>query len=500
MKRQMQPRLAVTADTKAPTTARRMTSSTNLSSAAADVTDKTTHLPIKKKSSPNVPQYSPTKPGDSQLFRKHNSVDTPSNGMGRRLSKSATFDAGSAMWQGNVMKKPSASLNMATRVKSPATYEQKAKYHTVSQELLSVSPLQPSPSMLLLNRTAEVLSGEEGAERIRRMPVQTTTKVFEVRRSVPGPATSLSRQESLLAVFKPATDDEDSLLLKSETSFKFSAEERALRERAAYVLDKAHSGFSRVPATALARLQNNNGSLQEYVRSNGTAEDNPTLVGKASPEEVQRIAVLDCRILNLDRHGGNVLVSVENEFSEKPTTGEDESVFTVGEEAFDEPENSRVTLTPIDHSLSLPPWTKLGDAWFDWSYWPQANEPLSKTARDHIKALNRNDDEARLLELGIKPDCVATNSICTLALQALVRSTPEITLKAMGEFFQRPYSVGHKLHEVESPLEHLVNEACIKAGIEKSADNTGPGPTFFFAFEKVLDEQIKTGNWRSFVV
>lgn len=445
------------------------------------------------------------------VLRKSKSVDTPVGKMSRqgasdKLARAPSYDASVSPLQVPSLK-PSATKPLVigppaskAAPKSAKTAESKSLYHAISPELLSVSPLQPSPSMVLLNKTAEVLlsGGDKAAQSFRRMPVQTTTQVFEVRKtSIPGPPSSISRQESLLAVFKPATDEEDSLLVHAEGSFRFSAEERALRERAAYVLDKTYHSFSRVPATALARVQNNNGSLQEFIRSNGTAEDNPELVGRARAEEVQRIAILDCRIMNLDRHGGNVLVS--RDVREKSRSLEEDSGFIIGASLTGAEEDETITLTPIDHSLSLPPWKNLGEAWFDWAYWPQADEPLTEATREVVSSLKVSKDQKELLDLGIHPESVATNRICTVALQALVRDSPGITLKSLAEFYQRPYSKGHKLHHIESPLEHLVEEACRRSGMPKR-ENVTPSEGFFEAFEAVLAEQIGSGAWRSFVV
>jgi len=448
--------------------------------------------------------------GNSATFRKHNSVDNPkvvqSTASVVTLSKTTSLDASSSPYR-QVKKsssmaapppsKPLPALSRPVVIAKSPIGDSNVLYHNISADFLSVSPLQPSPSMLLLNRTAEVLIGDGGKQNMRRMPVSTTTQVFEVRKAPP-PAPRLSRQESLLAVFKPATDDEDNLVVKSQTSFRFNAEERALRERAAYVLDKAYSSFSGVPATALARVHNNNGSLQEYVKSDGTAEDNPHLVGKATAEEVQRIAILDCRIMNLDRHGGNVLVRKLGTSEQK--SAEDDSIFFMGEDLLEESGNDLIIkLTPIDHSLCLPPWSSLGEAWFDWSYWPQTSEMLTQNTKNHIEALDVEADERRLLELGIKVECIATNRICTMALQELAREVPDLTLKTLADFYQRPYSAGHKLHDLESPLEHLVNEACIRAGVRKDVLSP-PGHKFYREFQKVLREQISSGTWKSYVV
>ena len=407
-------------------------------------------------------------------------------------------------------KTNSVRLNRtATEVRVPAKRKtssvdgKPAAYHPVSPEtLLSVSPLQlqHSASMLLLNKTAQVLSGSD--QNLRRMPVKTASQVYEVRNSPsnkdstdPFSNDSISRQESLIAVFKPAIDEDDGLIQSNE-HVKMTAEERTLRERAAYILDKAYNGFSKVPPTALARVKNANGSLQEFVPSDGTAEDNPALVGRASVEEVQKIAILDCRIFNLDRHGGNVLVKKKANF---PVNYEVESIFTLGDEDESETFIGDVTLTPIDHSLSLPSWTDLDGAWFDWGFWPQAKHPLTEVSRGLILSLNLEEDAERLMELGIKPECVATNSICTVVLQVFVRELKDVSLKMLSDFFQRPYPAGHILHNIESPLEHILNEVCAKLKISKKGDYN-PSPQFFELFERIMVEKVRTADWKSYLV
>jgi hypothetical protein len=110
------------------------------------------------------------------------------------------------------------------------------------------------------------------------------------------------------------------------------------REVAAYVLDK---GFAGVPPTHLARIchpslfragtsavalsvdshdnwkavEDRNRkicSVQQYARHECCAEDMGST--KFSVSDVQRLAFLDIRMLNLDRHEGNVLVSTSNPF------------------------------------------------------------------------------------------------------------------------------------------------------------------------------------------
>ncbi|KAG2258312.1 hypothetical protein Bca52824_077606 [Brassica carinata] len=90
--------------------------------------------------------------------------------------------------------------------------------------------------------------------------------------------------------------------------------ESGIREVAAYLLD--HQGFSSVPPTALVRIShvpfhsNDDGeavaSLQRYVGHDFDAgELGP---GSFTVGSVHRIGILDVRVLNLDRHAGNMLV------------------------------------------------------------------------------------------------------------------------------------------------------------------------------------------------
>ena len=67
------------------------------------------------------------------------------------------------------------------------------------------------------------------------------------------------------------------------------------------------------------------GSLQEFVNSEGIIGDYGVM--KFSPEEIQKIAILDIRILNCDRNDGNIMVKKEN---------------------------NKLKLIPIDHGLSFP--------------------------------------------------------------------------------------------------------------------------------------------------
>lgn len=68
------------------------------------------------------------------------------------------------------------------------------------------------------------------------------------------------------------------------------------------------------------------GSLQRLVPNDGCVED--ISCSKFSDFEVQKIALLDLRILNDDRHEGNILFRRES--------------------------SDNIVLIPIDHGLSIP--------------------------------------------------------------------------------------------------------------------------------------------------
>lgn len=412
---------------------------------------------------------------------------------------------------GNTVQGPTTSIPLARVKSSPLSipYSFKpdiANARALFQDVLSVSPLTPSPSMALLSKTAQAVKTRES---MRKMPVETATSVFEVRHSPSSHGAShMSRQESLIAVFKPITESTNDIgegLISRVSNGGLGAEDRALRERAAYVLDKMYDGFSHVPTTALAKVNDQEGSLQEFVRNEGSAEDNPALTGLASCLEVQRVAILDVRIFNMDRHDGNVLVGYRTSNainrSASRNAAEESSIFQFGEEslgdAVNEESNSSIVLTPIDHGLSLPSWTNLGEAWFCWSYWPQAEECLTSATRELILRIDCQSDAKCLRELGIKHKCIVTNTLTTLALKAFAKRD-DTTLRNLSEFFQRPYANGHKLHSMLSPFEHVIEETCMRALVMDKALFM-PHDAFYVTFESVLSESVANDDWKVYV-
>lgn len=168
-----------------------------------------------------------------------------------------------------------------------------------------------------------------------------------------------------VAIFKPV--DEEPCAVNNPRGFSSSSGgeglkkgtrvgEGAFREVAAYLLDhpidglrkalgsytKRPMGFAGVPPTMMVRCAHEAfhyapdsydsvkkakwGSLQQFVHAFSSCEE----MGSASfdVEEVHKIAVLDMRLANTDRNGGNILVCRD--------------------------ENNSLRLVPIDHGYCLP--------------------------------------------------------------------------------------------------------------------------------------------------
>jgi hypothetical protein len=158
-----------------------------------------------------------------------------------------------------------------------------------------------------------------------------------------------STGQKKVAVFKPI--DEEPMAENNPRDLPLSTDgegmkrgtivgEGALREVAAYILDHPAGnkksgdgvGFSGVPPTALVRSLHRGksfkiGSLQMFMKNNGSTED---MGPRAFPvHEVHKIAVLDIRLANADRHAGNILTRTNEE-------------------------SGNFKLIPIDHGYCLP--------------------------------------------------------------------------------------------------------------------------------------------------
>ncbi|KAK4791292.1 hypothetical protein SAY86_031705 [Trapa natans] len=223
--------------------------------------------------------------------------------------------------------------------------------------------------------------------------------------------------------------------------------ETGVREVAAYLLDFDH--FANVPPTALVKIThsifNVNGvnpnnpfkklvskiaSFQQFIPHNFDASDYGT--SSFPVASVHRIGILDIRIFNTDRHGGNLLV--------KKLDGS--GMF------------NKVELIPIDHGLCLP--ETLEDPYFEWIHWPQASIPFSLDELKYIEELDPiRDCEMLRAELPmIREACLRVLLLCTIFLKEAVASG--LCLAEIGEMMSREFR-----SEEEEPSE--LELVCIEA-------------------------------------
>jgi len=138
------------------------------------------------------------------------------------------------------------------------------------------------------------------------------------------------------------------------------------------------------------------GSLQQFIKNEcGSCDRAPQ---KYSVEDVHNIGILDLRIFNTDRHGGNMLVS------RKEVPSEDGICYS---------------LVPIDHGYSFP--VNLSEANFEWMYWPQARVPFSAHHVRFVEEIDLEEDEKILRKCEIEEEAICVNRIATMLLKEGVK-------------------------------------------------------------------------------
>ncbi|KAJ8748442.1 hypothetical protein K2173_003337 [Erythroxylum novogranatense] len=263
-----------------------------------------------------------------------------------------------------------------------------------------------------------------------------------------------SRGQKFVSVFKPT--DEEPMAINNPNGLPASPDgeglkrgtrvgEGALREVAAYILDHPRSGrrsmfgaergFAGVPPTAMVKCWHKRfnysedittkiGSLQMFMENSGSCEDIGP--GAFPLKEVHKIAVLDIRMANADRHAGNILLSKD-------------------------PHSGHTVLIPIDHGYCLP--ESFEDCTFDWLYWPQARRPFDSETVEYIKSLDAEADITLLKFYGwqMSVECACTLRISTMLLKKGVERG--LTPFAIGSIMCR------ETLKKESLIEEIVQEA-----------------------------------------
>lgn len=291
-----------------------------------------------------------------------------------------------------------------------------------------------------------------------------------------------------IAVAKPA--DEEPLALNNpkglggqmlgQPGLKASIRvgETGIRELAAYLLD--YGGFAGVPPSALVKFCNAPFSVTDAAKVLPTPTpcriaslhrfvDHDFDAGELGPSfysvaSVHRIGILDIRLLNLDRHAGNMIVKKNNHKG-------------IGD----------VDLVPIDHGLCLPEW--LDDPYFEWLHWPQAYIPFSESELEYISKLDPfKDAEMLRTELPLlRESSVRVLLVCTIFLKQAALAG--LCLSDIGQMMTRKFCGGE---EIPSELENICFQVmssipCISNN-EKNKEETEKESKIFQFDNEIQDE------------
>ena len=164
------------------------------------------------------------------------------------------------------------------------------------------------------------------------------------------------------------------------------------------------------------------GSLQKMMPNNGCISN--ISISKISNFEVQKIAILDMRILNADRNDGNILFRRR---STKP-----------------------IQLIPIDHGMSLGSKLALKASEMVWTSFPQIKKDLDPRLKEFILNLNPERTIKRLSEnLDLKPESLAMLEYSEYFLKICVQKG--LNIDEMAQIFYRQGD-----NETPSHLERLI--------------------------------------------
>jgi len=132
------------------------------------------------------------------------------------------------------------------------------------------------------------------------------------------------------------------------------------------------------------------GALQSFKEHFASAEE----IGSSQfvVDDVHKIGILDIRLLNLDRHLGNLLVSKDS------GTG-------------------ALRLIPIDHGYILPDFRNTSDVSFEWLHWKQCKVPFSPASKVYIDKLDAIADAIILKKIGIRDEHIMTLILSTTLLR-----------------------------------------------------------------------------------
>ena len=141
---------------------------------------------------------------------------------------------------------------------------------------------------------------------------------------------------------------------------------------------------------------------------------------------MQRIAVLDIRLLNMDRHANNLLVS------RRPVCANDDSLCYArafssraanpayrSQSTTSETVTPSLRLVPIDHGYALPRTSTAQVPEWCWMQWYQSKQPVTGAVRADVEALDAESDVELLRWYlpGIEEEALNTLRVNTLWLK-----------------------------------------------------------------------------------
>jgi len=272
----------------------------------------------------------------------------------------------------------------------------------------------------------------------------------------------------------------------SDAGFKegIIAGEASIRECIAYMLD--HQNFANVPVTDLVMAQHpafyythikpsaasgassidgvedhrssrssiraKIGSFQEFVDHDGDCEDiSRSLLMQFPVDEVHKIAQLDIRLMNADRHGGNILYR--------------EVINDYGEESY--------VLIPIDHGYALP--LSFSDITFEWLNWSQAKDPMSESTLRYIDSINV-EQEIELLRS---------------KFGKTLREEHFRVLRISTTLLKKGAKMGLTFHDIGGMIcrENIDDPSTLEQMMNKMADRVND-PMFYTNMEQLMDKEI----------
>jgi len=248
-------------------------------------------------------------------------------------------------------------------------------------------------------------------------------------------------QGNNIGIFKPVDEEPyapgnpkgfigDSLHVQSKMKKGIPVGESCVRECIAYLLDR--DSFAGVPHTVVLRILDTSyecgqlelnfksGSFQRFIPDATSAED----YGPSDfpVPDVHRIGIMDIRLVNTDRHTGNILIT--------------------------ESDRGELHLIPIDHAYILPHFHCLDEVNHEWLFWPQAKKPFGEEELKFIEGLDPEADAVMVTtSYQLARPYILTLMIGTFVLK--IGSKKGLTLYQIGRLFIRGGLS-------ESPLERLI--------------------------------------------